>query len=159
MNKEKLGAALGKIVSGLYIVAVKDGDKEAGFLASWVQQAGFEPPMITVAFNKTREEHLRLLFASGKCVINIMSKANGKTMSAFFKAPEEGKSVFDNLETTTNTTGIPILKDSIGYLECEYRSEMDSGDHKIVLLEVIDGQLTDTNNEPSVHIRPDGFKY
>jgi flavin reductase (DIM6/NTAB) family NADH-FMN oxidoreductase RutF len=159
MNKEELAPVLGKLVAGLYIVTLKDGEEEAGFLASWVQQAGFEPPCITIAFNKERTKHFSLLVGSGKLVLNIMAKENGKTMSAFFKPPAEGKSIFDDLDTHTDKTGIPILKDSIGYLECEYRSEMQSGDHIIILCEVINGKLTNSEFEPAVHTRPDGFKY
>lgn len=158
-NKEQIGAALGKIVSGLYIVTIKDGDQKAGFLASWIAQAGFEPPMISIAFNHERKEQLNLLFGSGKLVVNIMSKENGKTMSKFFKPPEEGKSVFDDLETFTAKTGTPILKDSVGYLECEYRKELDCSDHLIVVAEVVGGELLNPEQTPSAHIRPDGFKY
>jgi flavin reductase (DIM6/NTAB) family NADH-FMN oxidoreductase RutF len=159
MDKETVGKALGKVVSGLYIVSVKDGDKEAGFLASWVQQAGFNPPMLSIAFNKERKAHLDIFFGSGKLVVNIMSKANGKTMSAFFKPPAEGKSIFDGLETFTDETGVPILKDSVGYLECKYASEVTSGDHVIVLVEIINGAVLNVDQEPSTHLRADGFKY
>lgn len=159
MNKLELAPVLGKLVAGLYIVSLKNGDEETGFLASWVQQAGFEPPCITIAFNKERKKHFELLTQSGKLVLNIMAKENGKTMSAFFKPPADGKSIFDGLDTHTDKTGIPILKDSIGYMECEYRSEMQSQDHIIVLCEVINGKLTSTEFQPATHIRADGFKY
>lgn len=159
MDKEALAPALGKLVSGLYIISLKNKDKEAGFLASWVQQAGFEPPMITIAFNKERKAHFDLLTGSGHLVINIMGKENGQTMSRFFKpAPEQG-SIFDELETFTGQTGIPILKDSLGYLEAKYYTEMESGDHFIVMAEVIGGGINNSEIQPSVHIRPDGFKY
>ncbi len=159
MDKDKVSKILGKVVSGLYIVSVKSGGEEAGFLASWVQQASFNPPMLSIAFNKERKAHLDLLFGSGKLVVNIMSKANGKTMSAFFKPPAEGKSVFDGLETFTAQTCVPILKDCVGYMECKYHSEIASGDHVIVLAEIISGELLNPDQEPSTHIRPDGFKY
>ena len=159
MNKEKLAPALGKLVSGLYIISLKNGDEEAGFLASWVQQAGFEPPMVTIAFNKERKKHFELLTASGKLVINIMAKENGKTMSRFFKPAPETGSIFDELETFTGESGLPILKDSLGYLEAKYHTEIESGDHIIVLAEITGGDINDDKLEPSTHVRPDGFKY
>ncbi len=159
MSTSQLAQALGKVVSGLYIISLKDSDKEAGFLASWVQQAGFQPPMLTVAFNKERKNHFALLTGSGKLVVNVMSKDNGKTMSRFFKpAPAEG-SIFDELETFTDQTGVPILKDSVAYLECKYHSEMQSEDHIIVMLEIINGKVLNDKQEPSVHIRKDGLIY
>ena len=159
MEKEKIAPILGKLVSGLYIISLKNGEHEAGFLASWVQQAGFESPCVTIAFNKSRKNLFDMLTASGKLVINFMAKENGKTMSRFFKPAPETGSIFDELETFKGQSGIPILKDSLGYLECEYKSEMSSDDHIIVLAKVIDGALLNTEIQPSVHIRPDGFKY
>jgi 3-hydroxy-9,10-secoandrosta-1,3,5(10)-triene-9,17-dione monooxygenase reductase component len=159
MNKAELAPILGKLVSGLYIVSLKNGEDEAGFLASWVQQAGFEPPCISVAINKERSTHFNLLTASGKFVINVMAKENGKTMSRFFKPAPESGSIFDELETFTASTGLPILKDSVGFLECKYKTEVESGDHIIVIGEVINGQLLNSDLEPSTHIRSDGFKY
>src|SRR5947209_8273777 len=44
-----LGQALGRVPSGLFILTVSHEGRSTGMLASWVQQAGFEPPMITVA--------------------------------------------------------------------------------------------------------------
>jgi flavin reductase (DIM6/NTAB) family NADH-FMN oxidoreductase RutF len=159
INKEAIAPALGKLVAGLYIVSLKNHEAEAGFLASWVQQAGFEPPMLTIAFNKERKHHFDMLTASGKLVLNIMAKENGKTMSRFFKPAPETGSIFDELETFTGITGVPILKDSLGYLECKYRSELESGDHIIVLAEVVNGGINNSELQPSTHIRPDGFKY
>ncbi|MCE2929604.1 MAG: flavin reductase family protein [Candidatus Caenarcaniphilales bacterium] len=159
MDKSQVAPILGKIVAGLYIISLKQQEKEMGFLASWVQQAGFEPPMLTIAFNKERKEAFSLLSLSGHLVVNIMAKENSKTMSRFFKPAPETGSIFDELETFKETTGIPILKDSLGFLECKYKSEMISGDHIIVLCEIINGKLLNTELQPSTHIRPDGFKY
>jgi len=159
MNQSELGPVLGKLVAGLYIVSLKNGENEAGFLASWIQQAGFNPPMLSIAFNKDRKYHFSLFTGSGHLVVNIMAKENSKTMARFFKpAPEKG-SIFDELETFTSSDGVPVLKDSLGYLECKYRSEVESGDHIIVLCEITGGKLLNTDLQPSVHIRADGFKY
>ena len=46
--------ALGRVPSGLYILTVRHGLRTTGMLASWVQQAGFDPPMITVAVGSGR---------------------------------------------------------------------------------------------------------
>lgn len=160
MDKEKVGKAIGRLAGGLYIVNAKSGDHEAGFLASWIQQAGFEPPMLTVAIKKDRY-HLELVKDpnGGKFTVNVMGKENSKTMSAFFKAPPEGQSVYDGLETFTGVTGVKILKDSVAYLECEYRGEIETGDHVIVTAEIVAGDLHNPDIDPSVHYRADGFKY
>ncbi len=54
-QSENLGAVLGRTPSGIFILIAGDGqDNTTGMLASWVQQASFEPPQVTVAVNKKR---------------------------------------------------------------------------------------------------------
>lgn len=159
MDKEKLAPALGSIAGGLYIVTIKTKNEESGFLASWVQQAGFEPPMITIAFNKARKHHLQLLEESNYLALHVMGKENSKTMSSFFKAPEEAKSIFDGLETQAGDHGTIILKDSVAYMICKKINTMESSDHVIVLLEIISGEKHHPEIEAKVHYRADGFKY
>ena len=48
-------AALGRIPSGLFVVAWRDGDADRCMLASWVMQAGFAPPQVSVAIAASRE--------------------------------------------------------------------------------------------------------
>ena len=46
---------LGRVPSGVFILTASDGEgRETGMLASWVQQASFEPQQVTVAVNGTR---------------------------------------------------------------------------------------------------------
>jgi 3-hydroxy-9,10-secoandrosta-1,3,5(10)-triene-9,17-dione monooxygenase reductase component len=159
MDKDKLAPALGSIAGGLYIVSIKTKEEESGFLASWVQQAGFEPPMLTIAFNKSRKHHLKLLDESGFLVLHIMGKENSKSVSNFFKAPEENKGPFYNLDTRYGEHGTIILNDSVAYLICKKVSSIESSDHIIVLLEVITGEKHHPEQEAKVHYRIDGFKY
>src|SRR4051794_6807989 len=53
-NDTGLGQALGRIASGLYILTVRSGGVATGMRASWGQQAGFDPPMLTVAVRRDR---------------------------------------------------------------------------------------------------------
>ncbi|MGH7200022.1 MAG: flavin reductase family protein, partial [Planctomycetaceae bacterium] len=56
--RRQIGPVLGRTPSGVFILSVSDGDgRETGMLASWVQQAAFDPPMLTVAVNRARYLH------------------------------------------------------------------------------------------------------
>ena len=47
--KSKLTPVLGRIPSGVFILVGGDGaGRRTGLLTSWVQQASFEPPQVTV---------------------------------------------------------------------------------------------------------------
>jgi flavin reductase (DIM6/NTAB) family NADH-FMN oxidoreductase RutF len=54
---------------------------------------------------------------------------------------------------------VPILKDAIGHLECEPVRHTDSGDHRIVLANVVRGKLQHADATPMVHIRKSGANY
>ncbi len=41
--------AVGRVVGALCVLSAKDGDAESAMLASWVSQASFVPPGITIA--------------------------------------------------------------------------------------------------------------
>ncbi len=157
-GKEGIAKALGKIVGGLYIVNCKNGGEDCGFLASWLQQASFEPPEITMAINKKREFYLNDLKENKHFTINVMGTANGKSMSPFFKH-EEGKSPYDGLDTKDSKNGIKILQDSVAFLECEFKGFLEAGDHYIVHAEVIGGNMIQTETEPKAHYRENGFDY
>ena len=49
MTASHIASVLGRLPSGLFILTARRGADETGMLASWIMQAGFDPPMITVA--------------------------------------------------------------------------------------------------------------
>ena len=53
---KELAAAVGRIPSGLFVVTVRNGDRETGLLASWVQQCSFEPFQVSVAVKAGADE-------------------------------------------------------------------------------------------------------
>jgi flavin reductase (DIM6/NTAB) family NADH-FMN oxidoreductase RutF len=89
--------ALGRIPGGLFILATRDAaGAETGMLVSWVQQASFSPPAITVAIGAGRPALDRL--PPGGCfTLSILGEHQGRLMSPFFKPPAEGQSPFAGL--------------------------------------------------------------
>lgn len=46
--------AMGRVVGSLSVVTVKDETAETAMLASWISQASFDPPGLTVAVKQDR---------------------------------------------------------------------------------------------------------
>src|SRR3954447_6100094 len=89
-----LGQALGRIPSGLYILTVRNGDRATGMLASWVQQAGFEPPMLTVAVN--RERYVGdWIESSGRFALNQLAHGSKALIRHFSRGFPVDASPFD----------------------------------------------------------------
>jgi flavin reductase (DIM6/NTAB) family NADH-FMN oxidoreductase RutF len=51
----EIATALGRIPSGLFVVTWCDGGSDRCMLASWVMQAGFAPPQVSVAIGESRD--------------------------------------------------------------------------------------------------------
>jgi flavin reductase (DIM6/NTAB) family NADH-FMN oxidoreductase RutF len=161
-QREQIGPILGKIPSGVFILTAGDGDgRETGMLASWVQQASFDPPLLSVAVNSKRYLNdwvARHPFAALSCV--------GKSQSAsFFKQFGRGfepdEPAFEGVDITRGETGLPLLANAIGSLEGDIVGTLPAGDHTIYLLQVrnaVKGKAFETD-EPLVHLRKNGFNY
>ena len=73
-NADAIGPVLGRTPSGVFILTASSGDgQETGMLASWVQQASFDPPAITVAVNILHEAGKRLP-ATGRNILQHIPK-------------------------------------------------------------------------------------
>ncbi len=157
-DRKSIGEAIGKIASGAFIVTEKQGDTTAGFLASWVQQAAFEPPVVSLAVKNDRQIK-PLLDAGSPFVINILSEANKEVFSHFAKGFESDQDPFAGIETTSGETGAPILTDALAYMECRLLDHADVGDHTVFFGEVVAGNVQHPDETPMVRFRRSGFNY
>jgi flavin reductase (DIM6/NTAB) family NADH-FMN oxidoreductase RutF len=149
---------LGRVPSGIFIMTIGTGARSTGMLASWVMQAGFDPPMVSVAVKQGRYV-CEWLTAGEPFVLNLLGESHKHLLKHFGKgfAPEEP--AFEGLALSYCARGVPILNDSLGHLECEPVSHLDSGDHRIFLAKVVRGKLIDAAGQPMVHIRTSGARY
>jgi flavin reductase (DIM6/NTAB) family NADH-FMN oxidoreductase RutF len=159
MSKSKsFDSVLGRIPSGIFVLTAGTGPRATGMLSSWVMQAGFEPPMVSVALKLGR--NLCDWLSEGQpFVLNVLGQSQINLMKHFSKGFEPGEPAFEGLAITHCARGVPILKDAMGHLECEPARHIDSGDHRIFLAKVVRGKLHDADLKPRVHIRTSGAKY
>ncbi|QDT31171.1 flavin reductase family protein [Thalassoglobus polymorphus] len=161
MNQEQIGPVLGRIPSGVLILTARSSENdETGMLASWVQQASFEPPMVTVAVNTKR--YLNDWLKDGVSVaLSLVGETQKKLMGHFGKGFEPGEPAFEGLSTEETPTGLTVLSDAMGWLEGTVRSSLQSGDHTVYLVEITSGKPSEeiATEKPYVHIRKNGFGY
>jgi flavin reductase (DIM6/NTAB) family NADH-FMN oxidoreductase RutF len=153
--------ALGRLPSGIYILTARDasGTRSTGMLASWVQQAGFQPPMLTVAIGVDR--YIRSwLRETGRFTLNQIASGHKPLVKHFGRGFGPDDPAFDGLKLLADP-GIdapPILAEAMAYLIVDVRGELIGQDHAIVLGEVVGGALL-TDEEPMVHVRKIGSHY
>jgi flavin reductase (DIM6/NTAB) family NADH-FMN oxidoreductase RutF len=149
---------LGRIPSGIFILTVGKGERATGMLSSWVMQAGFEPPMVSVAV-RLRRYVCDWITEGQPFVLNLVGERQIGLMKHFAKGFEPGQPAFEGLALSDDARGVPILRDAIGHLECEPVRHTDSGDHRIFVAKVVGGELRQADIAPNVHIRRSGAKY
>jgi flavin reductase (DIM6/NTAB) family NADH-FMN oxidoreductase RutF len=154
-----LEKALGRISSGLYIITAKKGELTSAMLASWVNQASFQPLGFTVAVAKDRAIE-SLMQVGDQFVLNILEEGKHlPLMKHFLKRFAPGADRFAGIRTRPATNGCPLLADALAYLECEVTSRMEVSDHWIVYCTVHDGKVSDPDGMTAVHHRKVGNYY
>ncbi len=152
-----LMSALGRVPSGLFILSASHAGQQTGMLASWVQQAAFEPPAVTVAVRLGR--YVAEWIAEGRpFALSILAEDQKDMLKHFGRGFEPGEPAFEGLSILQTSSNLPVLSDAVGYLECITRGHVDSGDHRIFLAEVTDGKLL-REAEPMVYVRKSGAHY
>ena len=152
-----LARGLGRIVSGLYILTTGRGDEATGMLASFVQQAGFDPPAITVAMQKGRAA-LDLVRATKAFNISVLHDDSIGLMRHFARGFEPGQLAFEGVTTQVADNGVPYLAEAHAHIACEWIGEADWSDHVVICGQVIGGDRID-DLAPLTHVRKNGLSY
>jgi flavorubredoxin/flavin reductase (DIM6/NTAB) family NADH-FMN oxidoreductase RutF len=154
-----LDKAIGRLSGGLYIITATKGDVSSAMLASWVSQASFEPPGLTIAVAKDRAIE-SLMQVGDRFVLNILEEGKYQSlMKHFLKRFKPGADRFAGVKIQTASNGSPILTDALAYLECQVSSRMECSDHWIVYSQVDLGRVANPDGLTAVHHRKVGNHY
>ena len=153
--------AVGRVVGSLCVVTAADGGAASAMLASWVSQAAFDPPSLTVAVKRDRAAEPFLVTGAKFCV-NVLAegreKSAVKALSKPFKPGEDRFAEWAGV-TPSPASGAALLPDAASFVECEVVNRMDAGDHVIVLATVTGGGVLDEGAVSAVHHRKSGATY
>jgi flavorubredoxin/flavin reductase (DIM6/NTAB) family NADH-FMN oxidoreductase RutF len=159
-----LDKALGRLSGGLYVVTARQGtgeDSRSGaMVASWVSQASFDPPGITVAVAKDRAIEA-LLQVEDRFVLNILRDDNHQQLLRhFLRRFPPGADRFAGVNTLEAVAaGGPVLGDALAYLGCRVAQRLEGPDHWIIYAVVEEGNVADTQAATAVHHRKVGNHY
>jgi len=156
-GSDRTAQAVGRVVGSLCVMSAKRGDVTSAMLASWVSQATFNPPGVTVAVAKDRALE-SLTHTGDKFVLNILAEEKKDLQRHFLKPFAPGEDRFVGVETKEANNGCPILTDALAYLECKVANRMECGDHWLVYAVVENGHLLN-DGVTAVHFRKTGSHY
>ena len=155
--------ALGRVVGSLCVLTASKGKGEnnirSAMLASWVSQASFSPPGLSIAVAKDRAVE-SLLQKGDTFALNILSSNNLKEpLKRFSKPFAPGENRFSGLEIEETPNEQIIIPDSLAWLDATVMERMECGDHWVIYAEVNYGNVIRKDELTAVHHRKSGSNY
>jgi flavin reductase (DIM6/NTAB) family NADH-FMN oxidoreductase RutF len=124
--------ACSHLPSGVAVVAGLDAEEPFGLTVSSVTSVSSEPSLLSFCVSRAsaRMEQLQRV---KRFSINILGQAQA-ALATRFATPSVDR--FAGIAWSANSFGAPILEDVVGTLLCELRSELEAGDHRLLIGEV-----------------------
>ncbi len=155
--------ALGRVVGSLCVLTARKVSEEdaisGAMIASWVSQASFNPPGISIAVAKDRAVGA-LLHRGDTFTINVLAAGrHNQLMKQFLQPFEPGADRLEGLHLETTPAGQPILPTALAWLEGCVKERMECGDHWVIYAEIKNGKVLDSEGTTAVHHRRTGANY
>jgi flavorubredoxin/flavin reductase (DIM6/NTAB) family NADH-FMN oxidoreductase RutF len=156
---DRTAKAVGRLVGSMCIVTTKKAEVSGAMLASWVSQATFNPPGLTVAVAKDRAIE-SLLFKGNSFVLNVLPEGKHiPLMKHFLKPFAPGEERFADVAVSEASNGCPILTDALAYVECQVANRMECGDHWLLYAIAQQGNVLQPDGVTAIHHRKSGTHY
>ena len=144
--------ALGRFASGVTVVTtILDGIDHA-MTASAFTSVSLDPPLVLICSHKTSRFHEAVL-RTGVWGVSILAE-EGELASAWFA--NRGRPLDNQLADfpyTRGESGVALMDDSLGWLECRTTAVHDGGDHAIIVGEVTGAGVRDDIDDPLLYYR------
>jgi flavin reductase (DIM6/NTAB) family NADH-FMN oxidoreductase RutF len=138
--------ALRMVPYALYLLGtrratVRSSDDLHAYVVSWVAQASFAPPMLTVAMGKD-SRGLELVKESRVFTLNFLGADQKALAKKFFKDVERTDGHFSGHPYALGKrTGCPVFPELPATIECDVETIVEgANDHAIVLARIVDAE-------------------
>lgn len=153
---EHIGLALARVPSGCSILTVENAGRPTGVLVSWIQQASFDPPMVTVCLRKGRPA-AAMLASTRRFLLNVIGEGDTTLLRHFARGFSPDEDAFAGIQTHSTAFG-PAIDAAVAALGCDLDSQVAAGDH-MLFLAVVRAADAVQGARPLVHIRKSGLSY
>lgn len=133
VTPDEFRSVLGRFPSGVTVVTTKNGaGADEGMTVSAFCSVSLGPPLVLICIEKNASAYEALTTASG-FVVNIL-EATQEQIARRFSIVDIDR--FEGVGYSRSPTGLAVLDDVIGVIECATLAMHDAGDHTIIVGEV-----------------------
>ena len=155
MDEKSRKQALRMLSYGVYILTSKMEENYCAATVTWVSQASFEPPLISVCI-KGDSASYAVVKARGEFLLHLLGKEQKDLAASFFKKSTLENGLINDQEYQLHDN-LPLLKSAPAYLKCRVLAILENGDHPLFLSEVVDSVLL-LDTQP-LELRKTGWSY
>jgi flavin reductase (DIM6/NTAB) family NADH-FMN oxidoreductase RutF len=137
VTSDQFRKVMGNFATGITVVTTYGADRQPyGLTVNAFTSVSLEPILVLVCLDN-RLSGLQYFKDSKHFGVSVLSEAQ-EDMSRLFAKKDSARPPSIYLE---GKTGVPLLKDCIGTLECETVAVYPGGDHQIILGQVLEGDV------------------
>ena len=155
MNEQYRQQSLRMLSYGVYILSSVNEGEYCVSTITWVSQASFEPPMISVCIKRNSASY-EIVKNRGEFILHLLGDNQKELASTFFKP-----TIFENEKLNGQefslANNLPLLKDIPAYIQCKVVEILENGDHPLFLAEVVDAKINNDSNP--LELRKTGWTY
>jgi flavin reductase (DIM6/NTAB) family NADH-FMN oxidoreductase RutF len=134
IDPDTFRSVLGRFASGITVVTTVDADgRDVGMTVSAFSSVSLRPPLVQVCIDKQASMYAALTQAE-RFGVNILA-AEQEALSRRFAAVDSSHR-FEGIGYERGESGVVLLDDALGHLECSIHARHDAGDHTLFIGEV-----------------------
>ena len=141
MDDQSRKTALRMISYGMYILTSKFKDDYCAATVTWVSQASFEPPLISVCIKRDSASYT-VVKERGEFLLHLLGEDQKDLAATFFK-PTILENGLINGQKYQLQDDLPLLTAVPAYIKCRVLDILGKGDHPLFLAEVIDAIINE----------------
>jgi flavin reductase (DIM6/NTAB) family NADH-FMN oxidoreductase RutF len=134
-------AAMARFTTGVTVVTTTLDYRCFGLTVNAFCSVSLNPALILVSLD-LRSRTYQKIHQSGVFAVNILTQEQQHLASRFASRDPQSK-VFDDVPFWIGETGAPLFTEALAWVECRITNEYPSGDHILVLGEVLNLECRD----------------
>ncbi len=150
MPRDEIAALFRRVTTGVYVVCVSDGDRQNAFTAAWIAQTSFNPLLVSLSISPEHASY-PLLLRGRVFSVNVLRREQMDLARHFGTSSGRALDKLADIPWRRGRTGAPILADALAYLDCRLARRLRTGDHELVIGQVVDGALVAPDATPMTY--------
>lgn len=151
-------AVMGRFATGVTIVTTRLGSVRAGLTVNAFCSVSLNPPLVLISIDRASSIH-GVLLQAGIFAVNFLAADQQNVSRCFAQHSDYRAREFCGCETSVAATGSPILRESLGFVDCRIVDVFPGGDHSVIIGRV--EALSSADRTPLLYFRgayisPDG---